>query len=167
MNDKNSLYAERDLLILEHIEDNPNTTQADLAAQLGVAVGSVNWYIKRLVNKGYVKVKQLQRRRLRYLITPQGITEKARLTYEYMQASLQVYSQVREQAKVLLSKVKQDGYDKVYLRGPNEVVEICALTCLELGLEKSKSADTVPILKVDGRDLLLEFPGDGQQFVVS
>ena len=61
--------------ILNHIEENPDTTQADLATQLGVAVGSVNWYIKRLINKGHVKVTQMQRRRLRYLLTPQGIAE--------------------------------------------------------------------------------------------
>jgi predicted transcriptional regulator len=58
-----------DLQILNHIEENPETTQADLATQLGVAVGSVNWYIKRLVNKGYIKVTRMQRRRLKYLLT--------------------------------------------------------------------------------------------------
>ena len=54
-----------DLQILNHIHENPDTTQADLATQLGVAVGIVNWYIKRLVNKGHIKVAQMQRRRLR------------------------------------------------------------------------------------------------------
>ncbi len=44
-----------DLQILNHIGENPDTTQADLAAQLGVAVGSVNWYVKRLINKGHIK----------------------------------------------------------------------------------------------------------------
>ena len=54
--------------ILNHIAENPDTTQSDLATQLDVAVGSVNWYIKRLVTKGYIKVKQMERRRLRYLL---------------------------------------------------------------------------------------------------
>ncbi len=61
-----------DFQILNHIDQNPDTTQADLATQLDVAVGSVNWYLKRLVNKGYIKVKQMERRRLRYLLTPQA-----------------------------------------------------------------------------------------------
>ena len=77
---KNATQARQDLHILENIEKNPEITQADLAAQLGVAVGSVNWYLKRLVKKGYVKVTRMERRRLRYLITPQGIAEKTRLT---------------------------------------------------------------------------------------
>ena len=41
--------------LLDAIADNPTVTQAGLAAQLGVAVGSINWYIKRMVAKGYVK----------------------------------------------------------------------------------------------------------------
>ena len=67
---------ERELQILEYLERNPDTTQADLATRLGVAVGSVNWYLKRMINKGHIKVRQMQRRRLRYLITPQGVAEK-------------------------------------------------------------------------------------------
>ncbi|MFN2169479.1 MAG: winged helix-turn-helix transcriptional regulator, partial [Anaerolineae bacterium] len=57
--------------LLEALEENPDTTQATLAAQLGVAVGSVNWVLKRLVRKGYVKVTHLQRRKLKYFVTPQ------------------------------------------------------------------------------------------------
>ena len=83
-----------DFEILSHIEENPDITQAYLATKLGIAVGSVNWYIKRLINKGYVKVTRMQRRRLRYLLTSKGITEKTRLTKEFMQMSL-LYSNNR------------------------------------------------------------------------
>ena len=62
--------VERQLRILEALERNPETTQASLAAQLSVAVGSVNWYLKRLVRKGYVKVTRMERRRLKYCVTP-------------------------------------------------------------------------------------------------
>ena len=65
--------VERELRILETLEHNPETTQANLAAQLGVAVGSVNWYLKRLIHKGYVKATKMERRRLKYFVTPQGL----------------------------------------------------------------------------------------------
>ena len=67
----------RELILLEQIEHDPDVTQATLAAQLGVAVGTVNWHLKRLVSKGYVKVKRAQRRKLRYIITPEGIALRA------------------------------------------------------------------------------------------
>ncbi|MBN1978740.1 MAG: winged helix-turn-helix transcriptional regulator, partial [Anaerolineae bacterium] len=63
--------TERQLRILEVLEQNPETTQATLAAQLGVAVGSINWYLKRLIRKGYVKATKMERRRLKYFVTPQ------------------------------------------------------------------------------------------------
>jgi len=63
----------RALEMLTHIEANPDITQVTLAEELGVAVGTINWYLKRLISKGYVKVKRAQRKKLRYIITPEGI----------------------------------------------------------------------------------------------
>ena len=61
------------MALLEQIERDPDVTQASLATQLDVAVGTVNWHIKRMIAKGYVKVKRAERRKLRYIITPEGI----------------------------------------------------------------------------------------------
>ncbi|MCK4450778.1 MAG: winged helix-turn-helix transcriptional regulator [Anaerolineae bacterium] len=152
---------EQDLQILEQIEQDPDITQADLAARLGVAVGSVNWYLKRLINKGHIKVRQMQRRRLRYLITPQGVAEKARLTYEYMDFSLRVYRELRAEAQRLLSKVQAAGYSEVYIDGDGDVAEICRLTCLERGVKVASASQTdlLPVLRVEGSGLVLEWAG--------
>ena len=74
----------RDMNLLEQIERDPDVNQATLAVQLGVAVGTVNWHIKRLIAKGYVKVKRATRRKLRYIITPEGIAFRAHLTIYYI-----------------------------------------------------------------------------------
>jgi DNA-binding MarR family transcriptional regulator len=154
--------AEHELRLLEEIAREPDTTQADLASRLGVAVGSVNWYLKRLVRKGYVKVTRLQRRRLRYLITPQGMAEKARLTYQYMQASLNVYRQARHEAQRLLGEAQRRGYRAVRIEGDSEVAEICYLTGLEQGLEvRRRSGTDVPTLRVEGARLVLIWPDGG------
>ena len=50
----------RDLALLQEIEADPDISQAKLAEELGVAIGTVNWHIKRLVEKGFVKVKRAQ-----------------------------------------------------------------------------------------------------------
>ncbi len=102
---------ERQLHILEALEREPATTQARLAAQLGMAVGSVNWYLKRLIRKGYAKVTQMERRRLKYFVTPQGLALKARLTSEYMEASLRVYRELRQAAREALAQVRGAGYN--------------------------------------------------------
>jgi len=61
----------RELTLLEKIENDPDVNQSTLATQLGVAVGTVNWHLKRLIAKGYVKVKRAERKKLHYIITPE------------------------------------------------------------------------------------------------
>src|SRR5512146_3036284 len=99
----------RDLVILEHIEQNPDATQASLAVQLGVAVGTINWQPKRLIEKGYVKVHRAERRKLRYLITADGIALRARLTIDYIQNSFRLYRLVRERMIEALNRVQMSG----------------------------------------------------------
>ncbi len=153
-----------DLEILNRIDENPDTTQADLATQLGVAVGSVNWYIKRLINKGYVKVTQMQRRRLRYLLTPKGVAEKARLTKEFMQMSLHWYRVTREASKKFLDEVKQAGYDTVCIEGDGDLAEIVYLTCLEAQVKVKPEVDPCyPVFKIEGLKTGLEWPNDVTQ----
>ena len=144
--------------LLEAIEQNADTTQAGLAAQLGVAVGSVNWYLKRLVHKGYIKVTRLQRRKLKYFLTPQGLALKAQLTSQYMQASLRVYRELRQVAWDLLSEIREAGYEMVHLEGDGEAIEIFRLTCLEHNITVAKSSDGVPAVVVDGTRFLIRWP---------
>lgn len=147
--------------LLEAIEQNPDTTQANLAAQLGVAVGSVNWYLKRLIRKGYVKVTRLQRRKLKYFVTPQGLALKAHLTSQYLKASLRVYRELRQAAQAALIEVQGVGYGAVHLEGDDEASEIFRLTCLEHGIKVvSGSADEVPVVSVEGARFLIRWPDD-------
>lgn len=149
-----------ELQILNQLHDNPDTTQADLATQLGVAVGSVNWYIKRLVNKGYIKVTRMQRRRLRYLLTPTGISEKSRLTKEFLQASLKWYRLTREDTKRYLTEVKQAGFEAVCIEADGDLAEIIVLTCLEAQVPVQEEADgSLPVLRVDNFRITIVWPG--------
>lgn len=148
-----------DFEILSHIEAHPDTTQADLATQLGVAVGSVNWYLKRLINKGYIKVTQMQRRRLRYLLTPKGVSEKAHLTASFMQASLHWYRETRETSKTLLDQVKQAGYDTVCIEGDSDLAEIVYLSCLEAHVKIKQPIDPAyPVFRIEGLKTVLDWP---------
>jgi DNA-binding MarR family transcriptional regulator len=145
--------------LLEAIDKNPDATQAGLAMQLGVAVGSVNWYMKRLIRKGYVKATQMRRRRLKYFLTPQGLTVKARLTREYMKASLRVYRELRRSARDVLHEVKEAGYQSVILLADDEAAEIFRLTCLEQGVNVfAASADESPAVGVDGESFVIRWP---------
>jgi len=113
----------RELLLLEHIERDPDINQATLADQMGVAVGTVNWHIKRFVAKGYVKVKRAPRRKLRYIITPEGLAFRARLTVNYVETSMRLYRRIRLRVRELLTEVQQNGYDSVYIDGEGDIAD--------------------------------------------
>ncbi|NOY98825.1 MAG: winged helix-turn-helix transcriptional regulator [Chloroflexi bacterium] len=144
----------RELSLLEQIEQDPDITQASLATQLGVAVGTVNWHLKRLVEKGYVKVKRAERRKLRYIITPEGIALRARLTVDYIERSFNLYRKTRQRVRKHLETLHEAGFDRVRLIGEGDVADVCKLTCLEQGIEVVAD-DNVPVLEVRGVKVLL------------
>jgi DNA-binding MarR family transcriptional regulator len=156
-----NLDSARDMLLLEQIEIDPDVTQANLASQLGVAVGTVNWHIKRLIAKGYVKVKRAQRRKLRYIITTQGISRRARLTVNYVEHSMQLYRKTRRRVQQLLDEVRAAGFQGVHISkfngDPEDIADICKLTCLEQGIAVLKMDQSSPTLSVRGHKVHLEW----------
>jgi DNA-binding MarR family transcriptional regulator len=140
--------------LLEAIAQDPNTTQASIAIRMGVAVGTVNWYLKRLIAKGYVKVKRAERRKLRYIITAEGLSLRARLTMKYIENSMALYRQVRQTALEVLADAKQHGHGRVVIDGEGDIAEVCRLTCLELGLKvEGEPQDGLPILQINGSEI--------------
>jgi DNA-binding MarR family transcriptional regulator len=145
----------RELTLLERIENDPDVNQSTLATQLGVAVGTVNWHLKRLIAKGAVKVSRAERKKLRYIITPEGLALRARLAVDYVERSFSVYRHTRQRVKDYLVKVRKAGYDRVRILGSGDVADICKLTCMEQGISvvSDKSA---PALVLDGYKVRLE-----------
>jgi DNA-binding MarR family transcriptional regulator len=139
----------RELSLLEGIEHNPDVTQASLATQLGVAVGTVNWHLKRLVAKGYVKVKRAERRKLRYIITPEGIALRARLTVDFVEQQFNLYRRTRQRVKEAVDQARAEGYSHIRIIGEGDVADICRLTCIEQGLAIVDDP-TAPALEVRG-----------------
>ena len=132
--------VERDLEILTAIEEGLPLTQRALAERLGVALGLANLYLKRLARKGCIKIvefpkKPAARKRLRYLLTPRGVAEKTRLTYEHMAYSLNLYRRARQTLRESLGRLADGGAKRVVLYGAGEAAEVAYLTLKELGLE--------------------------------
>ena len=129
------IEAHRDLKLLEAVEQNSRITQRSLASKLGIALGLTNLYLKRLVQKGYIKCVNVQSNRIRYLITPRGIAEKARLTYEFMDYSLHLYGEVRQHLHGVLRACATAGKRQIAIYGRGEAAELAYLSLKELGLE--------------------------------
>jgi DNA-binding MarR family transcriptional regulator len=129
------LQGQRDLLLLNELDRDGGATQRSLATKLGVALGLTNLYLKRLAHKGYIKVTTIPRNRIRYLLTPQGFTEKSRLTYLYMQYSLSYYRDMRTRLKEMMSIFDGSHGQRVVIYGTSELAELAYLSLREMNID--------------------------------
>ncbi len=138
------LQGQRDLQLLREVERDPGVTQRSLAGKLGVALGLTNLYLKRLARKGYIKITTIPKHRLKYLLTPRGVAEKTRLTYEYMQYSLTYYRHVRQRLNEVFTNLAHAGAKRIVIYGTGELAEMAYLSLREI--------DLTLVGFVDGRD---------------
>jgi DNA-binding MarR family transcriptional regulator len=144
----------RELTLLQQIEEDPNVNQSTLAARLGVAVGTVNWHIKRLAAKGYLKLQRAERKKLRYIITPEGLAFRARLTVDYVEQSFLLYRRTRDRAREQVASLKAAGHAQARLIGAGDIADVCRLTCLEMGVAIVDDP-AAPALEVEGMRVVL------------
>ena len=128
------LQGQRDLLLLNELDRNGGATQRTLATKLGVALGLTNLYLKRLARNGYIKITAIPRHRIRYLLTPQGFTEKSRLTYLHMQHSLSHYRDMRIRLKEMMATFDGSHGQRVVIYGTTELAELAYLSLREMNM---------------------------------
>jgi len=146
------LHGQRDLLLLRELDRDGGATQRTLAIKLGVALGLTNLYLKRLARKGYIKITTIQRNRIRYLLTPQGFTEKSRLTYLYMQYSLSYYRDMRTRLKEMMATCDASYGQRVVIYGTTELAELAYLSLREMNI------DCVGFIDGSSRETFLSCP---------
>lgn len=130
-----NIETHRDLALLDAVAADQQVTQRTLAARLGIALGLTNMYLRRLVRKGFIKCVNVKPNRILYLITPQGIAEKTRLTYDFMSYSLELYKEVRKHLRKVLEPLARNGATRIAIYGTGEAAELAYLSLRELGLE--------------------------------
>ena len=102
---RDRMPTETHLKILKYIDADPEVSQRELAAKLGVSVGKVNYCIRALIDKGLVKAGNFKRNADKlsyiYLLTPQGIEEKTRLTASFLQRKIAEHQQITQEIEQL------------------------------------------------------------------
>lgn len=130
--DKHSYHT---LQILEHVDKTPLVTNRRVAGKLGVSVKLAHALLGQLVHKGLLHIRKHNSRRWDYFLTPQGIAEKARLTLEFMEFTMQFYREARRRSAEALARIAKAGYCRVAFLGLTEMAEIAYLGVQEQKLE--------------------------------
>lgn len=147
MNDRveKTLDSSRSLQLLSEISGEEPLSQRELSRRLGIAVGLVNSYLKNLVSKGFVRVKNFPSNRYAYLLTPQGLAEKSRLAYQHLSYFTSLYTVARQDYLELFRKLEDSGVREVTFCGVDEVAEVAYLSLKETGLELVGVMDKIHI----------------------
>ena len=97
--------------LLRKLEDNPNYTQRELSKEMGVSLGKVNYCMKKLIEKGWVKLSNFNNNKDKvsyiYLLTPKGIEKKAKLTIEFLKTKIKEYQILQEEIEMLKQDINQ------------------------------------------------------------
>ncbi len=106
-----SLQEDTHYRLLRQIESDASVSQRELAQKLGISLGAVNYCLKALVAKGLIKVENFRasQRKLRYIyvLTPQGVATRAKLTLKFLNRKLTEYECLREEIESLQREVRR------------------------------------------------------------
>ncbi len=128
---------DKEFLILSQLEKNELAPQREIATRTGLAVGTVNLLLKRMARKGLVKFENMNKRNLRYILTPKGIAEKTRLAYNYAQRSYRLVNLVIKAVHRLLAEERRRRpFERVILYGnEGDFAEIMAWALTKENME--------------------------------
>ncbi len=131
----------RELKILERLENNGYLTQRELSKEVGIALGLVNHLLKKMVKKGWIKIKNIDAKKIRYLITPEGAREKSSLLYKRVESTIHFYLEAKRVIRDKVVHLKNDGVKDVSIYGINHISEVLFIVLKELRLELDAVVD--------------------------
>ena len=127
MSDNKTKHNDMTLGLLSAVEEDSMVTQRTLSRKLGIALGLTNSYLKKCIDKGLVKINQVPANRYAYYLTPQGFSEKARLTSEYFKSSFSFYRKAKSDLTKLMLYCSENNMNNIILSDKSELSEIAII----------------------------------------
>jgi ribosomal protein S25 len=125
----------RDLRLLEELEKNPIVSQRELSHRFGIALGVTNACLRRMARKGWIRIRDLNPRRIGYYLTPKGVLEKTRLTIHLISFRVQHYSELKKVIANRLLEMQHDGMQRIVFYGVSDEMEVAYITLQGVNLK--------------------------------
>ena len=126
------MISEKEFEVINLIASDASSTQRELALQTKMSLGMVNILLKRLVTKGYLRIRQLNRKKVEYLLTPAGFKEKLQKTYHYTLKTLESLGTIRSEIKRLLEVKLSPEIKRILVIGEGDLADLAVLALQEL-----------------------------------
>jgi len=110
---KKAHHQEIHYRLLSLLADEPRIGQRDMAREMGISIGRVNYCITELAKQGLIKIQRFKNANTKlpytYLLTPHGMEEKGRITIQFLKRKLEEYDEIKRQIEALAQDVEQNG----------------------------------------------------------
>lgn len=125
----------RDLQFLEELEKTPNLSQRELSNKFGIALGVTNACIKRMVRRGWIKLRKVPPRRFGYYLTPKGFAEKGKLTLTFLSYNIHHYVRLKAMIEEKFLEMASQGVNRVIFYGVSDEMEVAYVILQGTGME--------------------------------
>lgn len=125
----------RELRLLEELERNPIISQRQLSHKFNIALGVTNACLRRMVRKGWIRIRGLSHRKIGYYLTPKGFAEKTKLSLHMISYTLQHYSELKKMISQKLLEMEQGGFHRIAFYGISDEMEVAYITLQGVNLK--------------------------------
>lgn len=106
---------EREFELLNILGKQLNANQRELSQKMDLSLGMVNMLIRRMITKGYIRIEQLDKRKVQYLLTPKGFTEKMSKSVKYTMNTINHIGMIKDNVKDIFQRLYSEGHRKFYI----------------------------------------------------
>jgi len=112
--------------------------QRDLSREMDLSLGMTNMLLRRLVSKGYIRIQQLNSRKVRYILTPKGFAEKMRKSVKYTLKTINSISLIKARLRDMVSSLHGNGHREFWVLGTSDLALLIETSIKEAGLAECK-----------------------------
>jgi len=125
----------KEFAVIQQISNNKKPTQRDIAKKVGISLGLTNLIIKRLIKKGYIKIKEVPPRTIQYMLTPKGFSEKVHKSYEFTLITVNSIKTIKENIQDIIKEKHKLGVNNFTIFGDGELATLTEIAFRDLELK--------------------------------
>jgi DNA-binding MarR family transcriptional regulator len=162
---------DKELIILEQIQNNPHVNQRDLATVAQASLGMPNAILKRFAAKGLITIKKVNNRNIRYALTPEGMDEITTRSWNYFKRTIKNVVDYQDAIMEIVIQARKEGYDSIALEGESDFAFIIEHACYKKDIpflgNVSKGKDRTFCFIAESRENNLPVPEDTDCFFLN
>lgn len=146
---------EREFELVNILGENLGANQRELSRLIDLSLGQTNMLIRRLVSKGYIRITQLNQKKVQYLLTPKGLREKLNKSIKYTLKTINSISLIQGRLKEIIQSLLNTGEEKFYIIGKSDFSLLVEMVMCRLGVDRSNIQHIEEAPKDEKRGIIL------------